>query len=349
MNISESPYGQLPTGQFVSLFTLTNSRGSRARVINYGGILQSLEVPDRSGALADVVLGKDRLEDYLAGHPHFGAITGRVAGRIKGGVFSLDGATYQLEQNNLTNCLHGGNDGFDKQLWAAKMIEVDGQAKLELKWTDPAGHNNFPGTVQCTVTYALLDDDSLELTYRATTDAPTPFNLTNHSYFNLNGHDSGDVLGHEVQIDAAEVASVDELSTLLGRWNPVLKDYNDYREPVLLADRPSLNVGNADIYYRSAAGRTAEPKPVAEVYAAASGRRMTVLTTEPGVQFYAGLSLSEDGPESGKGGCTYPALSGLCMETQDYADSVNFPKMGGALLRPGEVFQSRTIYRFDIS
>ena len=225
-----------------------------------------------------------------------------------------------------------------------KAIQELGVDKLQLKLTDPNGHNHFPGTVHCTVTYALLEDNSLEITYHAKTDQTTPLNLTNHSYFNLAGHNSGDILSHEVQIIADTVACIDEGGTLTGQKEAVHTGYNDYRQPIALKDRKVLDSGNADIHFNHPDGRTAEPKLVAKVHEPGSGRTMEVLTTEPGVQFYAGLSLSG----SGKGDCTYPPLSGLALETQDYADSINYPEMGGAVLRPDEVFESTTIYRFGV-
>lgn len=346
MNITQSTFGQLPGGQQVSLFTLRNSKGLIVKITNYGGIITEINTPDRDGKLADVVLGKDALENYLDGHPYFGAITGRVAGRIGGGRFRIGEQEYVLAQNNGPNCLHGGEEGFDKMLWDAEILKKDGVQKLQLSLTNPDGHNHFPGTVQCTVTYALLEDNSLEINYSASTDKTTPLNLTNHSYFNLAGHDSGDVLNHEVQILADTVACVDEIGTLIGRKDPVQAGYNDYRQPIVLKDRKILESGNADIQFNHPDGRTSEPKLIARVFEPSSGRSMEVLTTEPGVQFYAGLCLSEDGPESGKGGCTYPPRSGLALETQDYADSINYPEMGNAVLRPGEVFESTTIYRF---
>ncbi|MGB0745174.1 MAG: aldose epimerase family protein [Opitutales bacterium] len=347
MSIIQTKYGTLPDSREVSLFTICNTNGLIAKIINYGGIITEIHTPDREGDFADVVLGKDSLEDYLKGHPHFGAITGRVAGRIGGGSFSIDGVDYKLAQNNGPNCLHGGEEGFDKMLWEAKIIEESGIEKLQLSLVDHDGHNHFPGTVDCTASYALLEDDSLEIHYTATTNKTTPLNLTNHSYFNLAGHDSGKVLRHEVQIDADSVASVDQNSTLVGKKEPVRPGYNDFRKAVTLGKLDKLEAGNSDIHYNHPQGRTRQPKRVALVYEPISGRQMEVLTTEPGVQFYAGLCLSEDFPESGKNGCTYPALSGLALETQDYADSINYPEMGGAVLKAGEKFESTTIYRFS--
>jgi aldose 1-epimerase len=346
MSIETQPYGTLSTGEAVSLFTLTNKNGLSAKITNYGGILVALNVPDRAGKLADVVLGKDTLEGYVAGHPYFGATTGRVAGRISGAQFTLEGKTYPLEANNGPNCLHSGLKGYDKLVWAAETINDHGVDKLRLSITDPDGRNGFPGTVECTVTYALLDDNTLEIAYTASTDKTTPFNLTNHSYFNLKGSGKGDILGHEMQIFADSVATIDADATLQGRRDPVVAGFNDYREPVVLGSR-ELNINNADIHFFVDNGRTKLPKPAAVVHEPKSGRTMAVFTTEPGVQFYAGLFLSADGPEIGKGGVTYPAKGGFCLETQDYADSVNFPEMGGAILKPDEPFCSTTLYRFS--
>ncbi|MGZ0654130.1 aldose epimerase family protein [Coraliomargarita sp. W4R72] len=346
MSITSTPYGKLPTGEAVKLFTLTNGNGLTAEVTNFGAILISLNVPDREGKLADVVLGKDSLDGYLAGHPCFGSTCGRVAGRIGGARFQIDGKTYPLAVNdNGVNNLHSGPEGFHLMLWQAEIVDDFGVEKLQLSLTDPDGHNGFPGTVHCTVTYALLDNDALEIHYEATSDHVTPFNPTNHSYFNLSG--KGDILGHELQIFADSVASVNENSTLIGRRDLVVAGYNDYRQPVQLGSREKLEVGNADIYFFLEEGRTSLPRPAATVVDPSSGRIMEVLTTEPGVQFYAGLSLSNEGPEIGKGGTHHKPMHALCLETQDYADSINFPEMGGAILKPDKPFKSTTVFRFS--
>lgn len=348
MSIDTTPFGQLPGGEAVSRFTLTNQNGLSAEITNYGGILIALKVPDRAGQLADVVLGKDTLKGYLAGHPHFGAITGRVAGRISNATFTLDGHTYQLDANDNANTLHGGLSGYDKQLWKADCIRDDGIDKLRLSITDPNGCNGFPGTVECTVTYAFREDNTFEITYTACTDQTTPLNLTNHSYFNLKGFDQGDVLGHVLQIFADSVATTDVVGTLLGRRDPVVAGFNDYRDPVVIGSR-ELSIHNADVHFFLNQGRTQLPKAAAIVHEPESGRTMEVCTTEPGVQFYAGLFLSVDGPEMGKGGVIHRPMSGFCLETQDYADSVTFPSMGGAILTPDQPFNSTTLYRFSVS
>lgn len=348
MSISSKPFGNLPSGETAQLFTLTNTNGLSAEITNYGGIIVSLSVPDRDGMLEDILLGKDNLQGYLDGHPHFACITGRAAGRIGKGQFSLDGIDYQLAINNGPNALHGGERGYDKLLWNAEVVTLESIEKLRLSITDHDGNNHFPGTIRCVVTYALLDDDSLEICYEATTDKTTPFNITNHAYFNLKGQGKGDVLGHTVQIFADSIAAVDEDSTLVGRRDAVRAGFNDYREPVKLGELDELVVENADIHFFLHGGRTTELKPAAIVSEPESGRVMEVLTTEPGVQFYAGLSLSEEGPEVGKNGIIHKPLDGFCLETQDYADSVNFPEMGGAILRPGDRFQSKTVFRFSV-
>jgi aldose 1-epimerase len=348
MSITSAPYGTLPSGEDVQLFTLTNANGLSAQVMDFGATLTSLKVPDRDGDFADVVLGKDDFPGYLAGHPCFGSTCGRVAGRIGGAQFKLDGTTYLLaaSEGQFGNNLHGGPEGYNLMLWSARIVDDFGVEKLELKLTDPDGHNGFPGTVHCAVTYALLDDDSLQIHYEAYADQATPLNLTNHSYFNLKG--SGDVLGHSLQIFADSVASVDKHSTLIGRRDPVVKDYNDYREPTVIGSLEKLEVGNADIYFFLKEGRTQQPKLAAIVKEPTSGRSMHVLTTEPGVQFYAGLSLSVDSPDSGKGGIIHQPMDGLCLETQGYADSVNYPEMGDAILRPDTTFKSTTVFRFSV-
>ena len=346
MSIESSPFGKLPNGDTAHLFTLRNANGMEARITNFGGIIVGLTAPDRDGKFADVILGKDNLEGYLAGHPYFACITGRVAGRIGAGKFSIDGTDYTLEINDSPNALHGGSQGFHSFAWDAKITKVDGVDKLKLTTTDPSGSNGFPGTVNCVVTYALLEDNSLEITYEAETDRTTPFNITNHAYFNLRGEGNGDALGHEVQILSDAIAAVNEDSTLTGVREPVQSGFNDYRAPIRLVDRDALVVPNSDIHYVLEGGRTDEPRLAVVARDPESGRTMEVLTTEPGVQFYAAICLSLDETEVGKGGKTYPTYGGLCFETQDYADSVNFPLMGDAILRPGRTFTSTTLYRF---
>ncbi len=347
MSITAQKYGTLESGKEVQLFTLKNKNELSVEITNYGGIITKLFTPDANGNFADIVLGKDSLNDYLSGHPHFGAITGRVAGRIGGAEFSIDGKAYSLEKNNGNNCLHGGSKGYDKQLWSHKIIKDLDVEKLQLTHKDLGEENGFPGQIECSVTYALLEDNTLEIIYTAATNATTPFNPTNHSYFNLDGAGSGEIVNHTVQIFSDAIAAVDSHSTLTGEKKDVEIGFNDYRSPVILSSLSSLETNNADIHFFLENGRTTIPKPAAILTSPKSGRKMEVFTTEPGVQFYAGLSLSNEAPETGKGDVIYGPKTGLCFETQDYADSVNFPKMGNAMLAPSENFRSITLYRFS--
>ncbi len=341
MRIRKADFGSLPDGRKVSLFILTNKNGLRTKISNYGGLIVELQVPDRKGRLTDILLGRDLIEGYLAGHPYFGCVIGRVAGRLGGAEFQLEGGHHSLVANDGPNCLHGGLKGYDKELWEATITEADGMEKLRLSLTDPDGNNGFPGTVDCSVTYALFDNDTFEITYEANTSKATPFNITNHAYFNLRGEGNGDVLGHQMQIFAESVARVDTNATLTGHRDAVEAGFNDFREFVTLGHR-RLVMGNADTHYFLNEGRTKIPKPAATVYEPESGRLLEILTTEPGVQFYAGLCLDD----AGKNGGHYRPLSGFCLETQDYPDSIRFPDMGGAILRPGHPFTSTTLFKF---
>lgn len=339
MSLSVTPFGTLPCGRAVDLFTLSNRHGLSAQISNYGGIVVSLKVPDRLGRFDDIVLGKDSLDGYVAGHPCFGSICGRVAGRIRGARFTLNSKTYRLAANDDgINNLHGGPEGYHLRLWQAASIQEDGLSKLQLKLIDPAGDNGFPGEVTCLVTYALRDDNTLEIQYEAVTDQSTPFNPTNHSYFNLRG--SGDALGHTVQILA------DECEAAPGQRTPVTPGYNDYRAPVRLGSLKTLDTGNADTHFFFPGGETPTPKRIAVISDPDSGRTMEVHTTRPGVQFYAGLFLSKDAPEVGKGGIAHQPYDGLCFETQDYPDSINKPALGNAVLHPGETFRATTCFHF---
>ncbi|MDP0497962.1 MAG: aldose epimerase family protein [Verrucomicrobiota bacterium JB024] len=346
MSITREPYGKLPDGREVEKFTLTNANGVRLCVTNYGGLLLSLEVPDRDGKTADVLLGKKGLRGYVAGHPYFGAITGRVAGRITGAKFTLDGVTYPLDKNDNDNCLHGGLDGFDKQVWEPTALEEDGASVLQLHYLDQDGHNGFPGNLDCTVTYRLTDDNALVIDYACTTDKATPLAVTNHAYFNLRGEDNGNILGHEFQILGDRYAVADAEMTLTGEVRSVEGQPNDLRQPVILRDRiAGIHKKHGDNYFFPE-GRTAEPRLVARVREPESGRVMECLTTEPGVQFYSSAMI-EDEVTTGKHG-VYRLHAGFCLETQPCPEGVNKPDaLGDIILRPGQNFTSRTIYRFS--
>jgi aldose 1-epimerase len=345
------PFGTVD-GQEVRVFTLRNANGVEARVTNYGGIIQTLRVPDREGQFADVVLGFDSLSGYMAeGNPYFGSIIGRYGNRIAGAEFALDGETYALAQNNGPNSLHGGDRGFDKVVWDVEPFQRAGEEGLIFRYTSPSGEEGYPGTLETTVTYTLNDDDELIFDYHAVTDEATPVNLTQHSYFNLAGHDAGDILDHVVMIDAGYFTPVDSTLIPTGELRPVEGTPFDFTEPTAIGAR--IDADNQQIGYGPGydhnfvlrrEGPAGESQLAARVTEPTSGRVMEVLTTEPGLQFYTGNFL--DGTLTGKGGVVYEHRTGFAMETQHFPDSPNQPEFPSTILRPGEEYTSRTIYRF---
>jgi aldose 1-epimerase len=336
------PFGFLPTGEPVHAYTLTNPSGASATILTLGGIVTSLRVPDRHGAFADVVLGFDNLAAYVAGHPYFGAIAGRVAGRITAGRFTLDGVTYPLAINNDPNHLHGGLRGFDKHVWSATPVtRPDGADSLRLTRLSPDGEEGYPGNVTVAVTYTLTADHTLVIDSEASTDRATPFTLTHHSYFNLSGHDAGSVADHTLQIHADAFAPTDTAMTLLGRRDTVTSA-NDFRQPRRVGDAlPQLHQHHGDLYFLpdSSVLRTA-----AVLADPASGRILTVTTTESCLQLYTGVSL--DGTLTGKSGRPYHSHAGLCLECEGYPDGANTPALGDILLRPGTPQRHTTTYAF---
>lgn len=349
MQISKQNYGTLKDGRDVHIFTLVNQQKQKVQITNYGGIIVSFEVLDNEGQFTDIVLGKASLSDYEKGHPCFGALTGRVAGRISDAQFEIDGESYQLDANNGPNCLHGGIDGWHLQLWDANIIYENGIEKLHLSYTDPDGQNNFPGTVSAEVTYALLENNALEITYRAYTDQATPFNPTNHCYFNLAGESTGasTLLDHIVQIDATATAKTSDDMTLVGEKSELIEKLNDLRNPIRIGDLSELSSKNADSHYFLKGGRTQLPRHVATISHPQSKRVFKLWTTEPGVQFYAAINLSTEGPDIGKDHKAYETFGAFCLETQDYPDSIHYPSMGSAILRPGSNFYSRTLFQIE--
>lgn len=346
------PYGVTPDGREVSLYTLTNAHGMEVKITNYGAIVQSLKTPDRNGALADVVLGFDTLDGYLGKHPYFGAIVGRYGNRIAKGKFALDGQEYTLAVNNGPNALHGGLKGFDKQVWTATAFEDDDAAGLKLHLVSPDGDEGYPGELTVTVTYMLTNENALEIHYEATTDAPTVLNLTNHSYFNLDGAGNGDILDHSVTINADRFTPVDETLIPTGELRPVEGTPFDFRTAKPLgqdigADEEQIKFGGGYdhnfVLNKTAAGAMTL---AARVHAPESGRVMEVHTTEPGLQFYSGNFL--DGTDVGKGGVAYAHRFGFCMETQHFPDSPNQPAFPSTVLRPGENYDTTTVYKFSV-
>ena len=347
--IEETPFGTLPDGRTATLYTLTSPSGMQMQVTNYGGIITTLTAPDRDGRFDDVVLGYDTLDDYLAETPYFGALIGRYGNRIAQGRFTLDGVTYELATNNDANHLHGGDIGFDKVLWDATPFTTDEAQGLILTYTSSDGEEGYPGTLEVTVTYMLLPDRRLRITYEATTDQATPVNLTQHSYFNLGGPASDTILSHELAIAAEHFTPIDAGLIPTGERRPVDGTPFDFRTSTPIGaridgDDPQLAYGLGYDHNFVLTDSSTTMKFAARLYDPSSGRVMTVHTTKPGLQFYSGNFL--DGSLTGKGGNVYEYRSGLCLETQHFPDSPNQPSFPSTILRPGERYTSQTIYAF---
>lgn len=336
-------FGMTAGGQQVDRYTLINDRGSIARIINYGGIVNELLVPDREGELGDVVLGFDTLEQYEQENPYFGCIAGRVANRIAGGKFSVDGVEYALAVNDGPNHLHGGLVGFDKVVWDAEALDTERGPALRLRYLSKDGEEGYPGNVQVVVTYVMTHDDELLIEYKATTDKATPINLTNHSYFNLAA--GGDMLGHILMLHARYYTEPDATLVPTGRVLPVAGTPLDFTRPAAIGGRIArVEIGGYDHNYVLDNGGGDEPGLAAEVYDPVSGRVMELSTTEPGVQFYSAIHL--DGVQ-GKVGATYNKYHAFCLETQHYPDSINQPGFPSVLLRPGERYRTVTVHKFS--
>ena len=339
-------------GQAVDLYTLTNSRGMEVKITNYGGIVTSLKVRDRNGKLDDIVLGFDNLDAYLKGHPYFGAIIGRYANRIARGRFTLHGVEYKLAVNNGENHLHGGLKGFDKVVWTAKTLQAKRAVALELSYLSKDGEEGYPGNVSVRVVYTLRNTNELRITYLASTDKHTVINLTHHSYFNLAGEGSGDVLRHLVRINADRFTPTDAGSIPTGERRNVSGTPFDFRKATangarIDQDDQQLKFGNGYDHNWIINGRRTSMRQAAVAYEPTSGRVMEVWANEPGMQFYTGNFL--DGSLSGISGKPYQRRSGFCFETQHFPDSPNIPSFPTTVLRSGRSFLSSTIYRFSTS
>ena len=341
-------------GREVSRFVLTNRGGIEAAVITYGGIVQSLRVPDRDGNLANVVLGFATLEEYVAynGEPFFGAITGRYANRICGGEFSIDGVTYHVPVNNGPNSLHGGLQGFDKQLWEGEPIDEEGAAGVRLTRTSPDGEEGYPGSLEVEVSYRLTEANDFQIDYRATTDRATVINLTNHSYFNLAGEGSGTIYDHELTLNASHYTPVDETLIPTGEIAAVEGTPFDFRAGQPIGTR--IREGHEQLRFGQGYDHNfvlARPDPddgslvlCARVHEPVSGRTLAIHTTEPGIQLYTGNFLT--GALVGTSGRAYRQADGLALETQHYPDSPNHPHFPSTKLRPGEEYRSTTVWKF---
>ena len=343
MKIENEYLGQAE-GKDVDLYTLRNDNGMEVRITTYGGIITHLLVPDREGRLRDVVLGFDDLRGYLQGHPYFGTITGRYAGRITGGRFVLDGRTYELARNDGDNHLHGGIKGFDKYVWEAATRTEPGRVSLILSRLSPHNEEGYPGNLEVTVIYTLRDDNTLQLYYEARTDKPTVLNLTNHSYFNLDDP-AGDVLDHVAVIHADRMVEDREDLSPTGRIVDVAGTPYDFREPKMLGRDIERTAMGYDLCY--VLNHEGEPPHVcAEVYSPRSGISLEVATTEPGLQLYTANFL--DGTVKGKNGICYRKHAAFCLETQHFPDSPNQPAFPSVRLDPGDTYRQTTLFRFSV-
>ncbi len=341
MDLAKKHYGTLPGGKNVELYTLSNSHGMEVDIINYGGIITAIRIPDRHKEPGDVVLGFDTLEGYLGEHPYFGAIVGRYANRIENGKFEMDGTTYQLARNNDGNHLHGGMEGFDKKLWTASVHKTLEDITLKLGYESRDMEEGYPGNLMTEVNYTLNEKNELLISYRATTDKNTHLNLTNHSYFNLNNQ-QGTILDHELMIDAEEITPLKSNSIPDGSLKPVDGTPFDFRIAKTIGEDIEEVAPGYDINFVNGQPY-GEMKRVAALYHPGTGRSIEVLTTQPGVQLYTSNYIDRI---PGKAGIVYKKHSAVCLETQHFPNTPNEPSFPSTLLKPGEEFEQVTIYRF---
>ena len=341
MKVVQKIFGQIPGKGDASLYTITNSNGITLKITDYGGTIQSIMVPDKNGKPGDVVLGFDSLEGYLQDHPYIGTIVGRYANRISNARFVLDGIQYKLAQNHGRNHLHGGIVGYDKVLWQASEFADKKGAGITMEYVSHDMEEGYPGFLRLSVTYTLDDENQVCLDYQATTDKATHLNLTNHSYFNLNGA-SKEVYDHELWIPASRYVVTDQDLIPTGEIGSVEGGPLDFRSPKLIGKDINEVEGGFDLCY-VVEGEGREPSRAARVVHPESGRCMETFTTEPGIQFYSSNFLADI---KGKGGIPYRKHLALCLEAQHFPDTPNQPDFPSTLLRPGETYNQRTIYKF---
>lgn len=346
--VNRQPFGAMSDGTPIFLYTLTNRRGMEARVMTYGAILVSLSTPDRAGRPADLTLGYDSLDGYLKRNAYFGAVIGRYANRISKARFTLHGVEHKLPANNGENCLHGGLRGFDKRVWTE--VAASGES-VELFYESADGEEGFPGKLATRMIYTLTGANELRLDYHAVAAQDTVLNLTNHTYFNLSGGEASDILGHRVEILADRFTPTDTGQIPTGELRPVAGTPLDFRTPRFIgaridADDESIRYGKGYDHNYVLNGATGTVRPCARVHDPRSGRVMEVLTSEPGMQFYTGNNL--DGTIRGKGGKVYGRHAAFCLETQHFPDSPNQPTFPSTLLRAGQSYHTKTIYKFSV-
>lgn len=343
MHIHKEHFGTTPGGDQVDLFTLTNDHDLRVKIITYGGIVVSIEIPDRDGVFADIALGFDRFEAYFANNsPHFGGIIGRYANRIGGGRFVLNDVEYSLTRNDGRNHLHGGFKGFDAVVWDAEPFGVANAVGVKLRYLSKDGEEGYPGNLSCTVVYTLTNDDALQIAYEAVTDQPTPVNLTNHTYFNLAGQDAGSVFDHELMIMAESYTPVDENCIPTGEILPVKNTPFDFTRSKKIGEEIGV-LGRGYDHNLVLSGQNGSLTLAARVSEPKSGRMMELYTTEPGIQFYTGNFL--DGSIVGKGR-RYRQHDGFCLEVEHFPDSPNKPHFPSTILEPEDRYRQLTVHRF---
>jgi aldose 1-epimerase len=346
--VTRTPFGNLPDGAPVELFIITNARGLEVRAMTYGGTIVSLRVPDRQGRLDDIVLGYDTAAEYARSNsPYFGAIVGRYGNRIAKGQFTLDGVLYKLATNNGPNHLHGGVKGFDKVLWRGEP-QQDGVA---FSYSSADREEGYPGTLTARVSYRLTERNELTIEYEATTDRATVVNLTQHSYFNLAGQGTRDILEHRLQLDADRYTPVDATLIPTGEIAPSAGTPFDFRQPTPIgerinADHPQVKIGGGYDHNFVLPAAPDGIRHAARVVEPSTGRTLDVATSEPGLQFYSGNFL--DGTITGKQGRVYHKRYGFCLETQHFPDSPNRPTFPSTVLRPGDTYRSKTVFTFGI-
>lgn len=336
-----APFGITPAGHAVGMHTLTNPSGMEVSFLSLGGIITAVKVPDRRGVVADVTPGYDTLGEYLEDRHYFGALVGRYANRIAAGRFELDGVRHALPANDGANVLHGGADGFHRAVWRVEPFVRDTHVGAVLSYSSPDGEAGFPGRLDASVRYTLTEANELCFEYAATADRATPVNLTQHLYVNLAGHDAGDILDHQLSLDASHYLPVDEALIPLGDLTPVAGTPFDFRISRSIGGGPSY-----DHCYALDGGAAGAMRRAARLYEPDLGRTLEIDTTEPGLQLYCGGQLGRG--LRGKGGRPYVRHGALALETQHFPNSLNIPTFPSTILRPGEVFRSRSVYRFGI-
>lgn len=351
LSVSSKSFGADVDGQPVNLYTLTNVNGMTVKITNYGAIVQSIQVPDRDGKIEDVVLGFDNLQGYINDASYFGGLVGRYGNRIAEGKFTLDGNTYTLATNNGPNHLHGGDKGFNKVVWQGQPLESEKEVGVKLTYVSPDGEEGYPGELTTTVIYSISNENALKIEYHAKTDKPTVVNLTHHGYFNLSGNCKRGILNHKLMINADRFTPVDETLIPTGDLRPVENTPMDFRQPTAIgsridADYKQLEYGKGYDHNWVLNDVDGTLKLQTTLYDPESGRFLEIFTEEPGMQFYSGNFL--DGSIVGKNGKAYELHDGLCLEPQHFPDSPNQPEFPSTVLRPGETYQTSSIYKFSV-